>query len=96
LDRCRCPCGGPGLEALQRLVLEQQHGADPVSAIAATGGLHQVWVRGWIGGPRVGALFARPETTAARAQLARVGSRPTTGTATYTGLLLADTAVPPC
>jgi transposase len=63
----------PGLEALQRLVLEHLEGTDPVFAIEATGGLHQVWVREldqrFPGSVR---LFAPSETTAARAQL---GSR---------------------
>jgi Transposase len=63
----------PGLEALQRLVLEHLDGGDPVFAIEATGGLHQVWVREldqrFPGSVR---LFAPSETTAARAQL---GSR---------------------
>ncbi len=63
----------PGLEALQRLVLEHSDGSDPVFAIEATGGLHQVWVREldqrFPGSVR---LFAPSETTAARAQL---GSR---------------------
>ena len=63
----------PGLEALQRLVLEHLNGTDPVFAIEATGGLHQVWVREldqrFPGSVR---LFAPSETTAARAQL---GSR---------------------
>jgi len=63
----------PGLEALQRLVLEHADGSDPVFAIEATGGLHQVWVREldqrFPGSVR---LFAPSETTAARAQL---GSR---------------------
>jgi transposase len=63
----------PGLEALQRLVLEHSDGGDPVFAIEATGGLHQVWVREldqrFPGSVR---LFAPSETTAARAQL---GSR---------------------
>jgi hypothetical protein len=62
-----------GLEALQRLVVDHVGNTDPVFAIEATGGLHQVWVRelnqrfpGSVG------LFAPSETTAARAQL---GSR---------------------
>jgi transposase len=63
----------PGLEALQRLVLDHLEGTDPVFAIEATGGLHQVWVRElnqrFPGSVR---LFAPSETTAARAQL---GSR---------------------
>jgi transposase len=63
----------PGLETLQRLVLEHLDGSDPVFAIEATGGLHQVWVREldqrFPGSVR---LFAPSETTAARAQL---GSR---------------------
>jgi transposase len=63
----------PGLEALQRLVLEHSDGGDPVFAIEATGGLHQVWVREldqrFPGSVR---LFAPSETTAARTQL---GSR---------------------
>ena len=63
----------PGLEALQRLVVEHSDGRDPVFAIEATGGLHQVWVREldqrFPGSVR---LFAPSETTAARAQL---GSR---------------------
>jgi transposase len=63
----------PGLEALQRLVLEHLDGTEPVFAIEATGGLHQVWVREldqrFPGSVR---LFAPSETTAARAQL---GSR---------------------
>jgi transposase len=63
----------PGLEALQRLVVEHLDGADPVFAIEATGGLHQVWVRElnqrFPGSVR---LFAPSETTAARTQL---GSR---------------------
>lgn len=63
----------PGLEALQRLVLEHSNGSQPVFAIEATGGLHQVWVREldqrFPGSVR---LFAPSETTAARAQL---GSR---------------------
>ena len=63
----------PGLEALQRLVLEHLDDSDPVFAIEATGGLHQVWVREldqrFPGSVR---LFAPSETTAARAQL---GSR---------------------
>jgi transposase len=63
----------PGLEALQRLVLEHSDGSDPVFAIEATGGLHQVWVREldqrFPGSVRV---FAPSETSAARAQL---GSR---------------------
>jgi transposase len=63
----------PGLETLQRLVLEHSDGSDPVFAIEATGGLHQVWVREldqrFPGSVR---LFAPSETTAARTQL---GSR---------------------
>ncbi|WP_167762268.1 hypothetical protein [Blastococcus sp. CT_GayMR20] len=63
----------PGLEALQRLVLEHSDGTDPVFAIEATGGLHHVWVREldqrFPGSVRV---FASSETAAARAQL---GSR---------------------
>jgi transposase len=63
----------PGLEALQRLVVEHLDGVDPVFAIEATGGLHQVWVRElnqrFPGSVR---LFAPSETTAARTQL---GSR---------------------
>jgi transposase len=63
----------PGLETLQRLVLEHLDGTDPVFAIEATGGLHQVWVRElnrrFPGSVR---LFAPSETTAARTQL---GSR---------------------
>lgn len=63
----------PGLEALQRLVVEHSSGSEPVFAIEATGGLHQVWVREldqrFPGSVR---LFAPSETTAARAQL---GSR---------------------
>jgi transposase len=63
----------PGLEALQRLVLEHSDGRDPVFAIEATGGLNQVWVREldqrFPGSVR---LFAPSETTAARA---RLGSR---------------------
>jgi transposase len=63
----------PGLEALQRLVVDHVGNTDPVFAIEATGGLHQVWVRElnqrYPGSVR---LFAPSETTAARAQL---GSR---------------------
>jgi transposase len=63
----------PGLEALQRLVLEHLEGTDPVFAVEASGGLHQVWVRElnqrFPGSVR---LFAPSETTAARTQL---GSR---------------------
>ena len=63
----------PGLDQLHRLVVNHAGTADPVFAIEATGGLHQVWVREldqrFPGSVR---LFAPSETTAARAQL---GSR---------------------
>src|SRR4051794_9470742 len=63
----------PGLDQLHRLVVTHAGTADPVFAIEATGGLHQVWVREldqrFPGSVR---LFAPSETTAARAQL---GSR---------------------
>src|SRR4051812_16717236 len=63
----------PGLDELHRLVVNHAGTADPVFAIEATGGLHQVWVREldqrFPGSVR---LFAPSETTAARAQL---GSR---------------------
>jgi hypothetical protein len=73
----------PGLEALQRLVLEHLDGTDPVFAIEATGGLHQVWVRELdrrFPGCRCGCSPRRRPPPPARSW-ARVSSRPTTGTA---------------
>jgi hypothetical protein len=71
----------PGSEALQRLVLKYLDGTDPVFAIEATGGLHQVWVRElnqrFLEAVR---LFAPSETIAARAQLGSRRSRPVPAT----------------
>jgi hypothetical protein len=63
----------PGLEQLHRLVVDHSGPVAPVSAIEATGGLYQAWMRElnqrFTESVR---LFAPSETTAARAQL---GSR---------------------
>jgi pimeloyl-ACP methyl ester carboxylesterase len=67
------PVLGPGLDQLQRLVLEHAGPCAPVFAIEATGALHRAWVRELnLRFPRSVRLFAPSETAAARAQL---GSR---------------------
>jgi hypothetical protein len=63
----------PGLDQLQRLVMDHAGTAGPVFAVEATGGLHRAWVRELNQRfPRSVRLFAPSETAAARAQL---GSR---------------------
>ena len=63
----------PGLDQLQRLVMDHAGTAGPVFAIEATGGLHRAWVRELNQRfPRSVRLFAPSETAAPRAQL---GSR---------------------
>jgi Transposase len=63
----------PGLDQLHRLGIDHAGSAGAVSAIEATGGLHQAWVRELSQRfPRSVRVFAPSETAAARAQL---GSR---------------------
>jgi hypothetical protein len=82
VDPLSLPVLRPGLEERQRLVLQHSDGSDPVFAIEATGGLHQVWVRERDQRfPGSGRLFAPSETTAARAQLGSLRFKPMTGTA---------------